>query len=50
MIVGKGITYDTGGLSLKPGEADGPDEDRHDGAAVALGTVLGAAEPASPTR
>ena len=28
-LVGKGITFDTGGISLKPGAGHGPDEDRH---------------------
>ena len=30
VLVGKGITFDTGGLSIKPGEAHVDDEARHD--------------------
>ena len=30
VLVGKGITFDTGGLSIKPGEAHGQHEARHD--------------------
>ncbi len=41
--VGKGITYDTGGLSIKPREAMVPMKTDMAGAAVALATVLGAA-------
>ena len=29
VLVGKGITFDTGGISLKPGRRHGPDEVRH---------------------
>ncbi|KMM44473.1 leucyl aminopeptidase [Cellulomonas sp. A375-1] len=43
VIVGKGITYDTGGLSIKPREAMVPMKTDMTGAAVALATVLGAA-------
>ncbi|MGN8246822.1 leucyl aminopeptidase family protein [Cellulomonas soli] len=44
VIVGKGITYDTGGLSIKPREAMVPMKTDMAGAAVALATVLAAAE------
>ncbi|MEN0129984.1 MAG: M17 family metallopeptidase [Brevundimonas sp.] len=43
VIVGKGITFDTGGLSIKPREAMVPMKTDMAGAAVALATVLGAA-------
>ncbi|MDM7830815.1 leucyl aminopeptidase family protein [Cellulomonas edaphi] len=43
-LVGKGITYDTGGLSIKPREAMVPMKSDMTGAAVALAAVLGAAE------
>jgi len=43
VLVGKGITYDTGGLSIKPREAMVPMKTDMAGAAVALATVLGAA-------
>ena len=43
VIVGKGITYDTGGLSIKPREAMVAMKTDMAGAAVALATVLGAA-------
>ncbi|TQL01330.1 M17 family metallopeptidase [Cellulomonas sp. SLBN-39] len=43
VVVGKGITYDTGGLSIKPREAMVPMKTDMAGAAVALATVLGAA-------
>lgn len=46
VVVGKGITYDTGGLSIKPREAMVPMKTDMTGAAVALATVLGAAEAA----
>jgi leucyl aminopeptidase len=44
ILVGKGITFDTGGISLKPGAA--MDEMKFDmcGAASVLGTLLAAAE------
>ena len=44
VLVGKGITFDTGGISLKPGE--GMDEMKFDmgGAASVLGTMLAVAE------
>lgn len=43
VLVGKGITYDTGGLSIKPRESMVPMKTDMTGAAVALATVLGAA-------
>ena len=43
VIVGKGITYDTGGLSIKPHEAMVAMKTDMAGAAVALAAVLGAA-------
>lgn len=43
VLVGKGITYDTGGLSLKPREAMVPMKTDMSGAAVVLATVLAAA-------
>ncbi|SCU76078.1 aminopeptidase A, a cyteinylglycinase [Cupriavidus necator] len=44
VLVGKGITFDTGGISLKPGE--GMDEMKYDmcGAASVLGTIQAVAE------
>jgi len=42
VLVGKGITYDTGGLSIKPREAMVPMKTDMAGAAVALAAVLGA--------
>ncbi len=50
VVVGKGITYDTGGLSIKPREAMVPMKTDMAGAAVALATVLGAAEACVPHR
>ncbi|KRD42856.1 leucyl aminopeptidase [Cellulomonas sp. Root930] len=43
VVVGKGITFDTGGISIKPREAMVPMKTDMTGAAVALATVLGAA-------
>ena len=43
VVVGKGITYDTGGLSIKPSDAMVPMKTDMAGAAVALAVVLGAA-------
>ncbi|MFP5333692.1 MAG: leucyl aminopeptidase family protein [Actinomycetes bacterium] len=43
VLVGKGITYDTGGLSIKPREAMVPMKTDMAGAAVALAAVLAAA-------
>ncbi|UXY15145.1 leucyl aminopeptidase [Chitiniphilus purpureus] len=47
-LVGKGITFDSGGISIKPGE--GMDEMKYDmcGAATVLGTLQAAAELALP--
>ncbi|SDC54420.1 leucyl aminopeptidase [Sanguibacter gelidistatuariae] len=50
VIVGKGITYDTGGLSIKPREAMVPMKTDMAGAAVALAAVLGASQARSPHR
>ncbi|MCG7285295.1 leucyl aminopeptidase family protein [Cellulomonas sp. ACRRI] len=50
VVVGKGITYDTGGLSIKPREAMVPMKTDMAGAAVALATVLGAAAAEVPHR
>ncbi|GEA89575.1 leucyl aminopeptidase family protein [Cellulomonas cellasea] len=50
VVVGKGITYDTGGLSIKPREAMVPMKTDMAGAAVALAVVLGAAASALPHR
>jgi leucyl aminopeptidase len=44
VVVGKGITYDTGGLSIKPREAMVPMKTDMAGAAVALAVVVGAAQ------
>jgi leucyl aminopeptidase len=50
VVVGKGITYDTGGISIKPREAMVPMKTDMAGAAVALATVLGAAASGVPHR
>ncbi|QJW37314.1 leucyl aminopeptidase family protein [Cellulosimicrobium protaetiae] len=50
VVVGKGITYDTGGLSIKPREAMVPMKTDMAGAAVALAAVLGAAASRSARR
>lgn len=50
VVVGKGITYDTGGLSIKPRESMVAMKTDMAGAAVALATVLGAAELRVPHR
>ncbi|MDF9875778.1 leucyl aminopeptidase family protein [Cellulosimicrobium cellulans] len=50
VVVGKGITYDTGGLSIKPREAMVPMKTDMAGAAVALAVVLGAARARSHRR
>lgn len=50
VLVGKGITYDTGGLSIKPREAMVPMKTDMAGAAVALAVVLGAAAAGLPHR
>ncbi|WLQ11403.1 leucyl aminopeptidase [Hahella aquimaris] len=48
VLVGKGITFDSGGISLKPGE--GMDEMKYDmcGAASVFGTLLALAEMKAP--
>lgn len=50
VVVGKGITYDTGGLSIKPREAMVPMKTDMAGSAVALATVLAAARAGLPHR
>ncbi len=50
VVVGKGITYDTGGLSIKPREAMVPMKTDMAGSAVALATVLAAARAQVPHR
>jgi len=50
VVVGKGITYDTGGLSIKPREAMVPMKTDMAGSAVALATVLAAAQAQVPHR
>ena len=49
VLVGKGITFDTGGISLKP--AAEMDEMKFDmgGAASVLGTLPGPGAPSSPS-
>ncbi|PFG40573.1 leucyl aminopeptidase [Georgenia soli] len=49
-LVGKGISFDTGGLSLKPREAMVPMKTDMAGAAAVLAAVLGAAERGLPVR
>jgi leucyl aminopeptidase len=49
-LVGKGITFDTGGLSLKPREAMVPMKTDMSGAATVLAATLGAAELGLPVR
>ncbi len=49
-LVGKGITYDTGGYSLKPAEAMNGMQNDMGGAAVSLGLVLAAARLGLPVR
>lgn len=44
VVVGKGITYDTGGLDIKPREAMMPMKTDMTGAAVTLAAVIGAAK------
>ncbi|MBU4335699.1 MAG: leucyl aminopeptidase family protein [Actinobacteria bacterium] len=50
VVVGKGITFDTGGISLKPRESMVTMKTDMAGAAVALSTVLGAAALGVPHR
>ncbi|HLS26199.1 MAG TPA: leucyl aminopeptidase family protein [Beutenbergiaceae bacterium] len=49
VLVGKGITYDTGGLSIKPRESMVPMKTDMSGAAVVLAAALGAARAQVPT-
>lgn len=49
-LVGKGITYDTGGISVKPAEAMNGMHNDMGGAAVLLGVVLTAARLGLPVR
>lgn len=49
VVVGKGITYDTGGISIKPREAMVPMKTDMAGAAVALAAVLGASRAGGST-
>lgn len=48
VYVGKGLTYDTGGLSLKPGNSMVSMKSDMGGAAAVLGIIKGAAEIALP--
>jgi leucyl aminopeptidase len=48
VVVGKGITYDTGGLSLQPRESMVPMKTDMTGSAVALATALGASQAQVP--
>ncbi len=50
VVVGKGITFDTGGLAIKPRESMVAMKTDMAGAAVALATVLGAARLGVPHR
>jgi leucyl aminopeptidase len=50
VLVGKGITFDSGGLSLKPREAMVPMKTDMAGSAVVLAAVLAAAEAELPHR
>ncbi|PFG33741.1 leucyl aminopeptidase family protein [Sanguibacter antarcticus] len=50
VVVGKGITFDTGGLSIKPREAMIPMKTDMAGAAVALAVVVGASRARSKHR
>lgn len=50
VVAGKGITYDTGGLAIKPRESMVAMKTDMTGAAVALATVLGAAALQVPQR
>ena len=49
-LVGKGITYDTGGISVKPADAMNGMQNDMGGAAVLLGLVLTAARLGLPVR
>ncbi len=46
-LVGKGITFDSGGISLKPGQNMGEMKGDMSGAAVVVGTILAAAKARS---
>lgn len=50
VLVGKGVTFDTGGLSIKPALAMVPMKTDMSGAAAALAAVLGAADARLPVR
>src|SRR5690606_27446697 len=50
LLVGKGITYDTGGISIKPREAMVPMKTDMSGAAIVLAATLAAAEMQLPQR
>ncbi|PID53476.1 MAG: hypothetical protein CSB46_07865 [Micrococcales bacterium] len=50
VLIGKGITFDTGGLSIKPREAMVPMKTDMTGSAVVLSTVLAAARSRLPVR
>ena len=50
VIVGKGITFDTGGLNLKPGDSMSTMYTDMAGAAAALGAVRAAAQLRTPVR
>jgi leucyl aminopeptidase len=49
-LVGKGITYDTGGISVKPADAMNGMQNDMGGAAVLLGVILTAARLGMPVR
>lgn len=49
-LVGKGITYDTGGISVKPADAMNGMQNDMGGAAVLLGVILTAARLGLPVR
>jgi leucyl aminopeptidase len=50
VLVGKGITFDTGGISIKPGPGMGLMKKDMGGAAAVLGAILGAAALRLPVR
>jgi leucyl aminopeptidase len=50
VLVGKGITFDTGGISIKPGPGMGLMKKDMGGAAAALGAILGAAALRLPVK
>src|SRR5690606_461201 len=50
LLVGRGITYETGGLSVRPREAMVPMKTDMSGAAIVLAVTLAAAELALPRR